>query len=253
MKDYSTIVIKIGSSTLTNEQGKLDLNNLKRIVKEISLLKKKVIIVTSGAIVTGAERLGLKSKPKTLPEKQAAAAVGQSILMRQYERAFESFGIPVAQILLTKDAITNKERFINAKNTIKTLIGEGVVPIVNENDTVAVQEIKVGDNDTLSAYVAKMVGADILIILSDVDGFYAKNKNGEKIKLSCVKEITKEILSFAGNSSSNKGTGGMVTKIEAAKIVNAEGIPMVIAYGREKDAISKIVAGKSVGTLFLAK
>ncbi len=253
MKDYSTIVIKIGSSTLTNEQGKLDLNNLKRIVKEISLLKKKVIIVTSGAIVTGAERLGLKSKPKTLPEKQAAAAVGQSILMRQYERAFESFGIPVAQILLTKDAITNKERFINAKNTIKTLIGEGVVPIVNENDTVAVQEIKVGDNDTLSAYVAKMVEADILIILSDVDGFYAKNKKGEKIKLSRIDAITKEIMSFAGNSSSNKGTGGMVTKIEAAKIVNAEGIPMVIAYGREKDAITKIVAGKSVGTLFLAK
>ncbi len=253
MGDYNTIVIKIGSSTLTNKQGKLDVDNLRRIVSEIAALKKNVIIVTSAAIVTGAERLGLKEKPKKLQEKQAAAAVGQSILMRQYDKAFETFNVPVAQILLTKDEITNGEKKANAQNTISTLLHEGVVPIVNENDTIAVEEIKVGDNDTLSAYVAKIINADILIILTDVDGFYMESDEGVDYKVEVVEEITKEVEDAAGHPGTQLGVGGMVTKIQAAKIVTAEGIPMAIADGRKPGAVNSILNGEKEGTIFLPK
>src|SRR3989339_105556 len=165
MSKSGITVIKIGTSTLTLD-NKLDLQNLQRIVKEIALSKKKAIIVTSGAIVTGAQKLGLASKPKTIPEKQAAAAIGQSVLMRQYEKAFEKFGITTAQVLLTRDAIENRERYLNVRNTMTTLLNEGVIPIVNENDTVAIDEIKVGDNDNLAALVASLIGADLLIMLT---------------------------------------------------------------------------------------
>jgi len=256
MIQYNTIVIKIGSSTLTSNEGKLDVNNLSRLAAETADLIKgkcKVILVTSGAIVTGAERLGLATKPKTIPEKQAAAAVGQSLLMRQYEKAFERSGIPVAQILLTRDAIADRERYLNARNCLTTLLNEGVVPIVNENDTVAVEEIKVGDNDTLSALVASLVGADLLVLLTDVDGFYMESEEKVAFKATLIEEITAEVEAAAGHPGTQLGTGGMVTKIQAIKLCSDAGIPVVIAHGRTEGLLKKIAQGEQVGTLFKAK
>ncbi len=250
-----TIVFKLGSSTLTNPQGKLDQDNLKRIVSEIAELigqKKKVIIVTSGAVATGVEKLNL-GKPKTIPQKQAAAAVGQSLLMRQYEKTFEEFGISVAQVLLTRDAIADRERYLNARNCISTLLDEGVVPIVNENDTVAVEEIKIGDNDNLAALTASLIGADLLILLTDVDGFYMKNEEGIPFLVSEIKEITKEVQDAAGHPSTQLGTGGMITKIQAAEICNDAGVNMVIVNGRKSGLIKQAVEGEKAGTIFLAR
>lgn len=254
-KSFNTIVIKVGSSSLTDPQGKLDLTNLKRIVSETAFLsqeKKKVILVTSGAIVCGAERLGL-GKPKTIPEKQAAAAVGQSRLMRQYEKAFEEFGLTVAQVLLTRDAIADRERYLNARHTLDTLLKENVIPIVNENDTVAVDEIKIGDNDNLAALTASLIGADILIVLTDVDGFYMKNEEGIPYLVPEVKEITREVKDAAGHPSTQLGTGGMVTKIQAAKICTDAGIYMAIIHGRKEGLIKKLIEGEKIGTLFIPK
>lgn len=251
-KSYKTIVIKIGSSTLTDPQGKLDLANLKRIVSEAAELagqKKNVVIVTSGSIVSGAEKLGL-GKPKSIPEKQAAAAVGQSLLMRQYEKAFEASGITVAQVLLTRDAISDRERYLNARNCLSTLLNEGVVPIVNENDTVAVEEIKIGDNDNLAALTASLIGADILIILTDVDGFYMKNEEGIPYLVSEISKITREVKDAAGHPSTQLGTGGMISKIQAAEICSNSGIDMVITHGRKAGIIGAAAAGEKVGTFF---
>lgn len=254
-KSFSSIVVKIGSSSLTDPQGKLDIENLRRIASEISQLiseKKKVILVTSGSIVSGAERLGL-GKPRTIPEKQAAAAVGQSRLMRQYEKAFEESGITVAQILLTRDAIADRGRYLNARNTLNTLLEEKVIPIVNENDTVAIDEIKIGDNDNLAALTASLMGADILILLTDVDGFYMKNEEGVSYLVSEIKEITREVEDAAGHPSTQLGTGGMITKIQAAKICSNAGIHMAIAHGRKEGVIKKVVEGEKAGTIFIPK
>jgi len=243
-----TFILKIGSSTLTTPTGQLDTKNLKRIVREIAQLKKsnhKVVIVSSGAIVCGAEKLGL-GKPKSIPEKQAAAAVGQSRLMRQYEKAFESLGLITAQILITSDIIDSPEHRLNARNTISTLLKEKVVPIVNENDTVATDEIKIGDNDTLAALTAELIKADKLIILSDVDGFYLDKKLVHEIK-----EISGTITKAAGTSASKVGTGGMKTKLEAYKICSKNGITMHLINGRKKGLIARAIAGsKNVGTTF---
>lgn len=251
-KSYKTLVIKIGSSTLANSRGELDLANLKRIVSEAADLvkqKKKVLLVTSGAIAAGAGKLGL-GKPKTIPEKQAAAAVGQSLIMRQYEKAFEEFGITTAQVLLTRDAIADRERYLNARNCITTLLNEGVVPIVNENDTVAVDEIKIGDNDTLAALTASLIGADLLILLTDVDGFYLENEEGLPFVMPEIKEITADIRTAAGHPSTQLGTGGMITKIQSAEICSDAGIFMAILHGRKTGLIQALVAGEKAGTLF---
>lgn len=253
-KNYASIIIKIGSSTLTTENGELDLKNLKRIVAETAGLMrkgKKVLLVTSGAIVTGAQKLGI-GKPKTIPQKQAAAAVGQSLLMRQYEKAFERFGIPTAQVLLTRDAIANPARYSNAKKCINTLLKEGVIPIVNENDVVAIDEIKIGDNDNLAAQTAKMTNANLLIILTDVDGFYMKDREGLPCLVPEIKEITREVKESAGHPTSRHGTGGMVTKIQAAEICTEAGIDLAIIHGRKKGLIQAVVNGAKVGTLFTA-
>jgi len=242
-----TLVLKIGSSTLTTKSGKLDLPNLRRLVKEIAALRNagnKVIIVSSGAIVCGAEKLGL-GKPKSIPEKQAAAAVGQSRLMRQYEKAFESHGLITAQVLITSDLIHSREHRTNASNTLNTLLKEKVVPIVNENDTVATDEIKIGDNDTLAALTAKLITADALIILSDVDGFYLKKKIVAEIR-----GLTAEIKKAAGSPATQHGTGGMKTKLEAYKICSAAKIKMHLINGRKKGLINQAAAGKKVGTTF---
>ncbi|KPJ69347.1 hypothetical protein AMJ44_04040 [candidate division WOR-1 bacterium DG_54_3] len=254
-KTFSTIVIKVGSSSLTDPKGKLDLPNLKRIASEIAELikdKKKVVLVTSGAIVSGAERLGL-GKPKTIPEKQAAAAVGQSRLMRQYEKAFEEYDLTVAQVLLTRDAIADRERYLNARNTLSTLLEENVVPIVNENDTVAIDEIKIGDNDNLAALTASLIGADLLILLTDVDGFYMKNEEGVPYLVPEIKEITRDVEDAAGHPSTQLGTGGMITKIQAAKICSNAGTHLAIIHGRKESLIKKIINGEEVGTVFVPK
>jgi glutamate 5-kinase len=254
-KTFSTIVIKVGSSSLTDPKGKLDLSNLKRIASEIAELikdKKKVVLVTSGAIVSGAERLGL-GKPKTIPEKQAAAAVGQSRLMRQYEKAFEEYALTVAQVLLTRDAIADRERYLNARNTLSTLLDENVVPIVNENDTVAIDEIKIGDNDNLAALTASLIGADILVVLTDVDGFYMKNEEGIPYLVPEIKEINRDLEDAAGHPSTQLGTGGMITKIQAAKICSNASVYMAVIHGRKEGLIKKVINGEEVGTIFVPK
>jgi glutamate 5-kinase len=203
------------------------------------------MIVTSGAIVTGSEKLGM-GKPRTIPEKQAAAAVGQSLLMRQYDKAFEEFGITIAQILLTRDAINT-----NAKNCLMTLLKGSVVPIINENDTVAVDEIKIGDNDNLAALTAGMIGADALIILTDIDGFYMKNEEGIPYLAAEINKITQEVKDAAGHPSTQLGTGGMITKIQAAEICLKAGIELQIINGRRPGLITEAAAGNRVGTRFV--
>jgi glutamate 5-kinase len=254
-KSFNTIVIKVGSSSLTSPRGTLDIANLKRIAAEIAELvkaAKKVILVTSGAIVCGAERLGL-GKPKTIPQKQAAAAVGQSRLMRQYEKAFEEYDLTVAQVLLTRDAIADRERYLNARHTFDTLLEENVIPIVNENDTVAIDEIKIGDNDNLAALTASLVGADLLILLTDVDGFYMKNEEGVPYLAAEIKEINRDVEDAAGHPSTQLGTGGMITKIQAARICSNAGTHLAIIHGKKEGLIQKVLAGEAVGTIFLPR
>jgi glutamate 5-kinase len=249
---FNKIIIKVGSSSLTTADGKLDLANLKRIAQDVSQLVKagqKVVIVTSGAIASGAQHLKI-GQPKTIAEKQAAAAVGQSRLMRQYEKAFEKYHLPVAQILLSRDVFINEERKANAQNCFETLLKEKVVPIVNENDTVAIEEIKFGDNDTLAAMTASLIGAKLLIILTDVDGFYLKDEAGKPYLVPEIVEIDTKVTAAAGNAGSNVGTGGMQTKLQAAQICQKAGITMAIIHGRKKCLIKKVVTGEKAGTLF---
>ncbi|MFC1559987.1 glutamate 5-kinase, partial [Candidatus Margulisiibacteriota bacterium] len=253
---FKTIVVKIGSSSLTDKQGKLDTANLIRIAGELSSLRKEgknIVLVTSGAIVSGSERLQIKGKPKTIPAKQAAAAIGQSLLMKEYIKAFSEDGITVAQILLTRDEIHNREKYINAWNTLSELFKIGAIPIVNENDTVAIDEIKIGDNDNLAALVANLSGADILVLLTDVDGFMMKDADGELIVQHEIKEVTKDVELAAGHPSTQAGTGGMITKIQAANICSHSGIVMAIGNGRKKNVIADILNGKKVGTVFDAR
>jgi delta-1-pyrroline-5-carboxylate synthetase len=251
------IVIKIGTSSLTDERYRLDPSKVRRFVKEIMELRRKnkeVILVTSGAIGAGVGRLNLKSRPKDIQLLQAAAAVGQNILMNTYDRYFSKYNQTVAQVLLTYEDFSNGHRYLNLRNTLTTLLNWGVIPIINENDTTAVDEIKVGDNDKLSALVASNLGADLLIILSDIDGLYTcdPKMSGEAKLISTVEEITPEIESICGNESS-RGTGGMMTKIHAAKITMEFGIPLIIANGGEKDVIRRVMSGEPIGTIFLPK
>lgn len=258
LKDAKRIVIKVGSSTITHGLSGRNFAQIDRLAKEISDLQnqgKEIILVSSGAVAVGIKKLNLKEKPKTVPEKQAAAAVGQGVLMHTYEKTFAEYGQIVAQILLTPVEALNRTRYTNARNTFFALISQGVIPIVNENDVVAVDELKFGDNDSLSAIVAGIVDADLVIILSDVDGLYTANPaNDPNAKLvSVVEEITSEIVASAGDAGSSVGTGGMYTKIQAAKIATTSGINLVIASGSEKYVMQQIVDGKDVGTLFLSK
>lgn len=252
-KDFhNLIVVKIGSSSLADKSGNLDHKRLKKMASEVAALlkaKRKVVIVTSGAIACGSSHLGISGRPRTIPEKQAAAAVGQSRLMHEYEKAFREFEITVAQVLLTRDTISDRSPYINARNTLTTLIDNGIVPIVNENDTVSTEEIKFGDNDTLSALVASLIGADLLVILTNVDGFFMKDEDGNPVLVDEVKEITKEMAQEAGRES-EQGTGGMVTKLEAAKIAMDAGITMIIANSTQAGVLDAAAEGKKVGTKF---
>lgn len=258
IKDKKRIVIKIGTSTLTHCTGSLNLRIMDKLAMVLSDIKKKgtdVVIVTSGSITAGVSKLGLKERPRSVKERQAAASVGQCELMFTYDKLFSQYGQMVSQILLTR-AITDNDLYrSNIVNTFETLLTYGVIPIVNENDTVAVDELVYGDNDTLSAITAKLVKADMLIILSDIDGFYDKNPQfNENAKLvPVIEEITSEIENAAGDSQSLVGTGGMATKISAAKIAVSCGIDMVIFNGKQPELLYDILEGKQVGTLFRGK
>lgn len=253
---YNTVVIKVGTTTLIHENGKLNFNSVEKLVRVIADIKnsgKNVILVTSGAVGVGAGRLGVKRKDN-IKIKQALAAVGQGILMQLYEKLFLEYGINVAQILLTRDDLQKGVRRQNAYNTLTTLFDFDVVPIVNENDTVAVEEIEFGDNDTLAAIVSRLVRAELLIILSDVDGLYTlpPHEPGAE-KISWVKEITPKIEALAGGSNSNFGTGGMQSKISAAKIATSAGTAMAIINGENPRDIYKVLDGDNPGTFFMPK
>src|SRR5207302_3990071 len=213
---------------------------------------RRIVLVSSGAIATGMARLGLVERPRSIPEKQAAAAVGQSALMWQYEAAFGRHRIPVGQVLLTAQDISDRARYLNAKNTLLALLKFDVMPIVNENDTVAVEEIKVGDNDNLSALVASLVDADLLVLLTDVDGLYTADPslNPEARKLDTVDAVTDDVLGLVWDRPEQVSVGGMATKLAAAQKAAGSGIPMVIASGREEGVLARVLAGDTVGTYF---
>jgi len=258
LKDVKRIVIKVGSSTITYGNGKRNFSRIDHLAREIADLAnqgKEIILVSSGAVAVGVDRLGLPAKPKTIPGKQAAAAVGQGVLMHTYEKIFAEYGQIVAQVLLTRVDSVDRHRYTNSRNTFLALLEHKVIPIVNENDVVAIDELKIGDNDNLSALVAGIVDADLLIILSDIDGLYTANpqKDPNAKLVPEVTDITPEIEASAGDAGSKVGTGGMFTKIQAAKMATSSGINMVIASGEEKDAISRILEGEEIGTLFVSR
>jgi glutamate 5-kinase len=245
------IVIKLGTGLLTDDQNHLALEQIERLVTQIVALcqeKRQIIVVSSGAIGAGMAELGLKQRPKKLDELQAAAAIGQSKLMALYDRLFAKSGITVAQVLLTHDDLKNRTRHLNAHNTLMTLVARNVIPIINENDTVSVDEIKFGDNDLLGALTATLIDADLLVILSHVEGLL---KQGEPVP--AVADITCEIEQLAGGTNRVTSVGGMKSKIEAAKIVTRAGIPMVIASGERKGVLTDLLAGEEVGTIFVPK
>jgi glutamate 5-kinase len=250
------IVVKIGTNLLADKEKGINLERMNEIAKNIASLQrrgKQVVLVSSGAIGAGVAALKMKESPKTIPEKQATAAIGQPLLMEAYEHAFRIQECTIAQILLTKDDFTNRARYLNAKNTFSVLLEKSVVPVINENDSVAVEEIKLGDNDNLSALVANLIEADLLIILSDIDGLFSddptKNPNAELIPI--VEKITPQLEKLAKSSKTELSTGGMITKIQAAKRCVSAGIAMIIANGKNPKALEEIFSGDFRGTLFL--
>lgn len=251
------IVLKVGTSSLTGNDGSLSKEKVRAVCGGVADLRDRghsVIIVTSGSIAAGFRRLGYSSRPTVLAGKQAAAAVGQGLLMQEYESALAQRGYAAAQILLTPDAFTSREKYRNAFNTLELLIRRGAVAVINENDTVATAEIRFGDNDTLSAQVAGMVHADRLILLTDVDGLYTgspgKDKNARRIDE--VSEITPEIEAYAAGSSTANGTGGMKTKLSAAKLATAAGVEVFICSSKSENAVTGALDGTVPGTLFRA-
>jgi glutamate 5-kinase len=261
LKNAKRIVIKIGTSSITYNNGNINLRKMEQLAKILTDLKnsgKEIVLVSSGAIGAGMNKLGLKKKPNVLRERQATAAVGQALLMQFYEKFFNEYNQTIAQLLLTKDVITDKIKRNNTENTFSTLLKMGVIPIANENDSVATDEIegsKIGDNDTLSSMVAILVKADLLIMLSDIDGLYdsSPNSNPDAKLIPLVEEITPEIYNIAGGSESLIGTGGMYTKIRSAEYLMNEGIHTIIANGQNVNVIYDILEGKDIGTFFSTK
>jgi glutamate 5-kinase len=257
-KDYKRIVVKVGTSTLTYANGQLNLGRIERIVRELADLHNQdieVLLVTSGAVGTGANRMGMKNVPRTLPEKQALAAIGQGALMHMYEKFFAEYGKTVAQVLLTREDLDERMRYLNATNTFLAILNMKVIPIINENDTVAVDEIKFGDNDLISTMIAGLVDADLLIILSDVDGLYDRDPRVHKD--ACLQSEVFEITGDMEENANSRGIafskGGMLTKLRGARICMAAGIPLVIANSSEANAIRRIIAGENLGTLFVPR
>jgi glutamate 5-kinase len=255
LKSASRVVVKLGTGVLTDSRKLIDPAQLEQLVAQVAELKntgKEIVVVTSGAVGAGMGALGYESRPTDLAEKQACAAVGQSRLMAAYDKLFSAHSLVVAQVLLTHEDLEHHERHLNARNTLVTLLSRGVIPIINENDAVSFTEIKFGDNDKLSALVASLLPADLLVILTTVEGvienFGAKNAR----VLSVVEQINAAVEKMAGGTTSDTAVGGMKSKVEAAKIVIRSGIPMVIASGKKRNALVKVLAGEDEGTLFVA-
>jgi glutamate 5-kinase len=249
------VVVKVGSGLVTTPGEGPSSEQIGRIAADVSALvheRREVALVTSGAIATGVARLGLEARPRSIPEKQAAAAVGQSALMWEYEQAFKKHGIAVGQVLLTGQDIADRSRYLNARNTLLALLRFGVLPVINENDTVAVDEIKVGDNDNLAALVAHLIDADLLVLLTDVDGLYTGNPQHDASarRLETVEAITDEIQHMVYDASARVSVGGMATKLQAGQKASASGIPMVIASGREAGVLPRLLKGEPLGTYF---
>ena len=257
-RDLMRVVVKIGTSTLAHATGHLNIRRVEELCACISDIKNaghEVIVVSSGAIGMGVGKLGLQQRPKDIPTKQAAAAVGQCELMYTYDKLFSEYSHTVAQLLITGDDVANENRHENFGNTINRLLELGAIPIINENDTVATDEIVIGDNDTLAAIVAKSVNAELLILLSDIDGLYTADPHtnpGAKL-IASVDKLDESIYALAGASLSGQGTGGMVTKLHAAAICMECGCDMIIANGNRPDNLYDILDGKQVGTRFLGK
>ena len=252
------IVVKVGTSTLAYATGRLNIQRVERMCRVLSDLKNaghEIILVSSGAIAMGFGKLNLPERPKDVPTKQASAAVGQCELMYTYDKLFSEYNHTVAQILLTGEDVDHADRRRNFENTMSRLLELGALPIINDNDTISTEEIAVGDNDTLSAVVAATTRAELLILLSDIDGLYDSDphKNPDAKLIHEVSEIDGKILSLAGGSGSELGTGGMVTKLHAAQIATEAGCEMVIANGWNPDLLYGIVEGEPIGTRFLAK
>ncbi|MDR1713127.1 MAG: glutamate 5-kinase [Coriobacteriales bacterium] len=250
------IVLKIGTSTLTDDNGKVDEAYITRLASQVAEIRRQaaqVLIVSSGAISAGLEALGLPAeRPDSIPTLQAAAAVGQLALAKVYSSAFAAEDLTIGQVLLTRFDTTNRNSYLHVRDTLERLLELGSVPLINENDTVAVEEIRFGDNDTLAALVAILVKADLVILLSDIDGLYTADPRLEQDArlLESIGALTEELEAGAGAAGSVRGSGGMVTKLEAARICMAANIPMVICQGRDEGAIAQAIAGKPVGTLF---
>jgi glutamate 5-kinase len=262
MRDFSKtkrIVVKIGTNTLTKDGG-VDVSYVERIAEQITALVRtgrQIVIVTSGAIGMGVSQLHLTDKPHQMKMRQACAAIGQPLIMAAYRKAFARHGITVAQVLLTAEVLDNRKTYLNLRNSIETLLGLSVVPVLNENDSVSTDEIGTafGDNDKLSALVASKIDADLLIMLTDIDALYDKDPQAfpDAKPISSVFEVTNEIMASAGGKGSRFSTGGMKTKIEAAKIASNAGCRIVLANGRAKNVISRIIAGEQIGTIFMPK
>lgn len=258
LKDAETIVIKVGTSSITKGGNGVSSEFMDSVAEQVHELRsagKKVLIVTSGAIGVGLLAMNAKPKPKEVPIRQAAASVGQGILMQKWNDSFQKHGIVISQILLTLDFYSDREKYLNLRNAIQTLLAYGVVPIINENDVICVKEIDAmfGDNDTLSAYVSSKMDADLLIILSDVDGLYDKNPRlySDAKLVTEVTDIDDSITSMAGDTLNKMGTGGMVTKLRAAEICKNAGCSMIIANSSIPDVITKAVSGEEIGTIFI--
>ena len=257
LKTAKRVVVKVGTSTITRPAGGSNLVRMEEIAREIAGLAdegREMVLVTSGAIAAGMNRMGLKTRPKDVSKRQALAAVGQGVLMHLYETMFASYGQTAGQVLLTKENSVRHNQYTNSRNALLSMLSMGVVPVVNENDAVSVDELKIGDNDTLSAIVAKLCEADLLVLLSDIDGLYdADPRTHPDAKLLArVDEVTDEILAMAGGAGTWRGTGGMATKLSAAQIAMGAGCDMVITNGKRPQDLYEIAEGKSIGTRFCA-
>lgn len=262
VKESKRIVVKVGTSTLTYDNGKINLKRIDKLAMVLADLRnqgKEVVLVSSGAIGVGCSKLNLEERPNTIREKQAVAAVGQCELMHIYSKFFGEYGNVVGQVLLTRDVVEDEHIRNNVINTFETLLEKGVIPIVNENDTVSIDEIEnicnFGDNDNLSAIVAKLIKGDLLIILSDIDGFYDSDPrhNEDSKMIKEIYEVNKELEEFAGGAGSSQGTGGMKTKLAAAKVALDAGVNMILTNGKDPEILFDILEGQDLGTLFINK
>ncbi|MEO6184031.1 MAG: glutamate 5-kinase, partial [Verrucomicrobiota bacterium] len=254
LKNVSRIVVKLGTGVLTNSQKQPDLGQMKQLVGQAAALRKagkKIVIVTSGAVGAGMGVLGHTKRPAELAKMQACAAVGQSRLMATYEKLFAEFELNVAQVLLTHDDLQHHERHLNARNTLVTLLEHGVVPIINENDAISFTELKFGDNDKLSALVACLLPADLLVILTTVDGVIENFGKENPKTINVIEQIDETLEKLAGGTTSDTAVGGMASKVQAAKIVARAGIPLVIAAGKKQNVLANILQGNDEGTLFV--